>query len=65
MLKKKKKVYLKDEEEKEVGISEPPELLKEIKRQKGDDIVFGGLDGVVLKQKKSTEESCMTYMSCI
>lgn len=56
-------VYLKDEQEEEVGISEPLELLKKIKWQEGEDVVFGGLDGIVLKLKKSTEESYMTDVS--
>lgn len=42
-------IYLKDHEEEEVGISEPPELLKEVKGQEGENVVFGGLDGIVLE----------------
>lgn len=42
-------VYLKDKEEEEVAVGEPPELLEEVKWQEGEDIVFGGLDGVILK----------------
>lgn len=44
----KKGVYLKDHEEEEVGVGEPPELLEEVERQEGDNVVFGGLDGIVL-----------------
>lgn len=49
---RKGKRYLKDEEEEEVGISQPPELLKQIKRQKGEYVVLGGPDGIVLRKRK-------------
>lgn len=52
------KVYLKDHEEEEVGIGEPPELLKEVTWQEGENVVFGGLDGIVLKQKVTHERDC-------
>lgn len=47
----KKGVYLKDHEEEEVGVGEPPELLEEVERQEGDNVVFGGLDGIVLTRR--------------
>lgn len=50
-----KKVYLKDHEEEEVGIGEPPELLKQIKRQEGENVVFGGFDGIFLKWRRETD----------
>lgn len=43
------KAYLKDKEEEEVGIGEPPELLKEVQWQEGENVVLGCLDGIVLK----------------
>lgn len=49
-----KNVYLKNEQEEEVGISKPPELLEKVKRQKSKNVVFGGSDGIVLKQKRET-----------
>ena len=48
----KENVYLKHHEEEEVGIGEPPELLEEVERQEGQNVVFGGLDGIVLKKTK-------------
>lgn len=40
--------YLKEKKEEEVSISETPELLKQVERQEGENVVFGGLDGIVL-----------------
>lgn len=48
----KKGVYLKHHEEEEVGVGEPPELLEEVERQEGENVVFGGLDGIVLTQRR-------------
>lgn len=45
-------VYLKHHEEEEVGVGEPPELLEEVERQEGENVVFGGLDGIVLTQRR-------------
>lgn len=42
--------YLQNEEEQEVGIGNFLELLKEVDRQEGENIVLGGLDAVTLWQ---------------
>lgn len=42
------KGYLETEEEEEVGIGQSLELLKQIEREKGEEIVFGGFNGIVL-----------------
>lgn len=52
---RKRNVYLKDHEQEEVGVGEPSELLKEVKWEEGEDVVFGGLDGIVLKQRRVTD----------
>lgn len=41
--------HLKDEEEEEVGVGESTELLEEVEREEGQEVVFGRLYGVVLK----------------
>lgn len=51
-------MYLKNKEEEEVGIGEPPELLEEVKRQEGENVVFGGLDGIVLKRRQVMLQQC-------
>lgn len=43
---------LKDHEEEEVDVGEPLQLLKEVEREEGEDIVLGRLDGIVLRQKE-------------
>lgn len=55
---RKRNVYLKDHEEEEVGVGEPSELLKEVEWEEGEDVVFGGLDGIVLKQRRVTDKDC-------
>lgn len=40
--------HLQDEEEKEIGVGHFLELLKEVDRQEGDNVVLGGLDAVAL-----------------
>lgn len=47
-----KNVYLKDHKEQEVGVCEPKELLKQVEREEGEDVVLGSLDGIVLKQRR-------------
>lgn len=47
----KRNTYLEDHQKQEVGIGEPLELLKEVKGEEGEDVVFGGLDGIVLQEK--------------
>lgn len=44
-----RQTHLKDEEEEEVGVGESAELLEEVEREEGEEVVFGRLDGVVLK----------------
>lgn len=44
-------VYLKDEEEEEVAIGETLELLEKVQRQEGEEVVFGGVDGVILQRR--------------
>lgn len=44
-------MYLKAKEEEEVAVGKPLELLEEVKWQEGEYIVFGGLDGIILKQE--------------
>lgn len=51
-----KNVYLKNEQEEEVGISKPPELLEKVERQESENVVLGGSDGIVLKRKRGKEE---------
>lgn len=48
--------YLKYKEEEEVAVGEPPELLEKVQRQKGEDVVFGCLDGIILKKEKIQSE---------
>lgn len=45
-----KVTYLQNEKEQEVGIGNFLELLKEVDRQEGENIVLGGLDAVTLWQ---------------
>lgn len=45
-------MYLKDHKEQEVGVCEPKELLKQVEREEGEDVVLGSLDGIVLKQRR-------------
>lgn len=40
--------HLQDEEEEEIGVGHFLELLEEVDRQEGDDVVLGGLDAVAL-----------------
>ena len=41
---------LKDEQAEEVGIGQPLELLEKVKWQEVEDVVLGGLDGIVLRR---------------
>lgn len=40
--------HLEHQQKQEVGISNPLELFKKVKRQEGEEVVLGGLDGVRL-----------------
>lgn len=40
--------HLQDEEEEEIGVGHFLELLEEVDRQEGDNVVLGGLDAVAL-----------------
>ena len=42
--------HLQNEKEQEVGVGNLLELLKEVDRQEGEDVVLGGLDAVTLWQ---------------
>lgn len=44
-------IYLKDNQKQEVGVGQPLELLEEVKGEEGEDVVFGGLDGIVLQER--------------
>lgn len=46
------RTHLQDEEEKEIGVGHFLELLKEVDRQEGDDVVLGGLDAVALGMER-------------
>ena len=48
--------YLKDEEAKKIGIGKSLELLEKVKWQEVENVVFGGLDGIVLRR-----EQCLIY----
>lgn len=50
--------YLQDEKEQEVGIGHFLELLKEVDRQEGENIVLGGLDAVTLWQGEEKIMRC-------
>lgn len=43
-------LYLQNEKEQEVGIGDFLELLEEVDRQEGENVVLGGLDAVTLGQ---------------
>lgn len=43
-------IHLQDEQEEEVCVCYFLELLKQVDRQKGDDVVLGGHDAVVLEE---------------
>lgn len=44
-----RRTHLEDQQEEEVGIGQSAELLQEVQRQEGEQVVLGRLDGVVLK----------------
>ena len=50
--------YLQNEKEQEVGIGHFLELLKEVDRQEGENIVLGGLDAVTLWQGEEKIMRC-------
>ena len=41
--------YLETEQEQEVGVGQPLDLLEQVERQEGEDVVFGRFDGIILK----------------
>lgn len=45
--------HLQDDDEKEVEIGHSTELLIQVQRQEGEDVVFGSVDGVALEQEPS------------
>lgn len=45
--------HLQDEEEEEIGVGHFLELLKEVDRQEGDDVVLGRLDAVALGMERA------------
>ena len=47
---------LEDHKAEEVDVGEPLQLLEEVEREEGDDVVLGRLDGIVLRQKETTNE---------
>lgn len=55
--------HLQDEQEEEVGIGDPLELLKQVERQKSEGVVFGGFDGIGLQEEKieMEDDSIMLY----
>lgn len=54
--------YLKDDQKQEVGVGEPLELLEEVKGEEGEDVVFGGLDGIVLQER--TRDTMWGQLRC-
>lgn len=54
------RVYLQNEKEQEVGIGNFLELLEEVDRQEGEDIVLGGLDAVTLRQAGRDQHAAST-----
>lgn len=46
------KKHLQDKQDQEVSVGDPLELLKQVERKKGDEVVFGGLDGIRLHKEK-------------
>ena len=42
--------HLENEETEEIKVGRPLELLEQVERQEGDELVLGGLDVIVLKQ---------------
>lgn len=60
---KQRRTHLKDKEEEEVGVGESAELLEEVQREEGEQVVFGSLDGVVLKhmnvRKRPPLKTCL------
>lgn len=44
---------LQNEKEQEVGVGNFLELLKEVDRQEGENIVLGGLDAVTLRKRET------------
>lgn len=49
--------YLQDEEEQEVGVGDFLELLEEVDRQEGENVVLGGLDAVTLWRRGGEDEA--------
>lgn len=45
--------HLQDDDEKEVEIGHTTELLVQVQRQEGEDVVFASVDGVALEQEPS------------
>lgn len=45
------RLYLEDQQQQEVDVCQPPELLQQVERQEGEQVVPGGLDGIVLDQR--------------
>lgn len=42
--------HLEHQQKQEVSICNPLELLKQVERQEGEEVVLGGLDGVRLEE---------------
>lgn len=42
--------HLEHQQKQEVSVSNSLELLKQVKRQEGEEVVLGGLDGVRLEE---------------
>lgn len=62
--------HLQGEQEEEVGIGDPLELLKQVQRQKGEGVVFGGLDGIGLQEEKIEMKDgsivlCRHHLTCV
>lgn len=47
------RLYLEDQQQQEVDVSQAPELLQEVEWQEGEQVVPGGLDGIALDQRLS------------
>lgn len=47
-------IYLKNKKQQKVNISKPGELHIQIKRQEGDDVIFGCLDFIFLRKRRGT-----------
>lgn len=50
--------HLQDDDEKEIEIGHSTELLVQVQRQEGEEVVFGSVDGVALEQEPSVAMQC-------